>query len=500
VPCDLCAQPCPRPDLNTPIKKFLSNIGLVVLLNLLIKPIWVLTEMEVQDVVGHDDWGMYAAALSFGFLFLTLADLGINYYATKALASAPDQLRDMFPQLISVKLILLIAYPLLMYGAAMALGYEPRQLSLLFWLCLVQAGAQFMEFFRANFRAMQRFGLDAWLSVFDRVLLLALVAGLFATTLTIETFVYARLAAVGLSVLVFYGLLTRLYGWLRPRFRWGMVRELVRFSLPFAAITMLSSIHDKVDQVMLERMAGDLPTGLYAAAYRWLEAFSMYLWTILPLFFARFAYLVQRPADQQRLFHLGQLITGLPLTFLCVFGFFFGDKLLFLYDHSTATELATILTCLQILLVALLINGNLAVFSTLLAATGHERFINRLLVLSISINVLLNLWLIPSYGAVACAWSTVASFLAMGLGYVWYVQRRTAVAVPWRAMGLQILAGGLLGGCFAGLDALGLPWWATTLVAGTCYALLIVGLRLIRLSDLKAGLNAPANDFPANDG
>lgn len=480
------ARPFTR-DLSA-IKRFLSNIGLVVLLNLLIKPIWVLTEMEVQDVVGHDAWGMYAAALSFGFLFLTLADLGINYYAAKVLAGAPDRLRDYFPQLVSVKLILLLVYPALMYAVALALGYEPTQLWLLLLLCLVQAGAQFMEFFRANFRALQRFRLDALLSVFDRVLLLGLVGLLFVTGLTIQSFVYARLLAVGLSALVFYGLLIRLYGWLRPRFRWTVVRELVSFSLPFAAITMLSSIHDKVDQVMLERLVGDVPTGLYAAAYRWLEAFSMYLWTVLPLFFARFAYVQREPAEQQRLLHLGQLVTGLPLTFVCAFGVFFGDKLLFLYDRSSPAELATMLACLQALFVALLINGNLAVFSTLLSATGHERFVNRVLVVSIALNVLLNALLIPSFGAVACAWATVASFLLTGSGYLLYVHWRMPVAVPWRAMGLQGLAGALLGGSFWGLNALGLPWWATTLLAGLGYAGLVLGLRLVSWAELKAGL------------
>jgi len=466
----------------------------VVLLNLLIKPIWVLTEMEVQDVVGHDAWGMYAAALSFGFLFLTLADLGINYYATKFLASEPEQLREVFPQLISVKLLLLLVYPLLMYGAGAALGYERAQLHLLWLLCLVQAGAQFMEFFRANFRAMQRFRLDAWLSVLDRLLLLGLVALLFATTLTIETFVYARLAAIGLTVLIFYSLLTRLYGWLRPRFRWNLVRDLVRLSLPFAAMTMLSSIHDKIDQVMLERLAGDLPTGLYAAAYRWLDAFSMYLWTVLPIFFARFAFLMKEPQQQQRLFHWGQLITGLPLTFICVFGFFFGEKLLFLYDRSTPEELSIILSCLQALLVALLINGNLAVFGTLLTATGHERFVNWLMGFSIALNVLLNFLLVPSYGAVACAWSTVGSFILMGVGYVGYVHLRLAVAVPWRPLTLQLLAGGLLTGCFWALDAAGLPWWSTTLLAGGLYAALVFGLKLIRVSELREGLSVKGGD------
>ncbi len=461
-------------------------------LNLLVKPIWVLTEMEVQDVVGHQAWGMYAAAMSFGFLFLTLADLGINYYATKSLAAAPEQLRAQFPQLISVKLVLLLVYPLLMYGAGWSLGYEAQQLYLLVLLSLVQAGAQLMEFFRANFRALQRFGWDALLSITDRLLLLGLVLGLLATGLSIEQFVYARLLAIGLSVVLFYALLTRLHGWLRPRFSWRLVRQLVRGSLPFAAMTMLYSIHDKVDQVMLERMAGDVPTGLYAAAYRWLDALSMYLWMVLPMFFARFAHHQRDGAEQQKLLKLGQLITGLPLTFVCVAGWFGAEELFFLYDQSTAAaELAVMTACLRALFVALLINGHLAVFSTLLTSTGHERFVNRLIGLSIALNVLLNALLIPAHGAVACAWATVASFALSGVGYLAYIHGRLPVAVPWAQLGRQALAAALLVGSWWGLEHWGWPWWQQVLLAGPLFLAGTAALRLWHPARLRAGLRPP---------
>lgn len=459
----------------------------MVALNLLIKPIWVLTEMEVQDMVGHGAWGTYAAALSLGFLFLALADLGINYYATKQLAADAGVLQAQFPQLMALKLILLLLYPPLMYGLGAALGYEPAQRELLFWLCLVQGGAQLMEFFRANFRALQRFGLDALLSVFDRVVLLGLVVGLFLTHLTIENFVYARLAAVGLSVLFFYGVLTYLYGWLRPRLHRPTAWKLLRGSLPFAAMVVLYSVHDKVDQVMLERMAGDVPTGLYAAAYRWLDAFSMYLWIILPMFFARFAHYPDQWAEQEKLLRLGQLVTGIPLTFVAIFFWFWGEKLFFLYDQSTSpAELEVMVSSLQGLGVALFLNGNLAVFSTLLTSTGHERYVNRIIGGSIVLNILLNLWLIPILGALACAWTTVASFALGGGGYLWYIQRRLPVGIPWRSLGRLLLSAVVLVITFAALPITDLPWWGQTLLAGGVYLGTLLGLQVVRITDMQA--------------
>ncbi|MEL7064260.1 MAG: oligosaccharide flippase family protein, partial [Bacteroidota bacterium] len=109
---------------------------MVVLLNLLVKPLWLLVEMEVQDQVGHAEWGLYAALLSFGFLFITLSDLGINQYATKMLAGDPGLMRSYFPNLLSFKFFLTLLYPVIMGVVAWLLGYPEQHIYFLVLLCL----------------------------------------------------------------------------------------------------------------------------------------------------------------------------------------------------------------------------------------------------------------------------------------------------------------------------------------------------------------------------
>ncbi|MEO0585637.1 MAG: oligosaccharide flippase family protein, partial [Bacteroidota bacterium] len=160
------------------------------------KPLWLLVEMEVQDQVGHADWGLYAALLSFGFLFITLSDLGINQYATKMLAGDPGLMRSYFPNLLSFKFFLTLLYPVIMGVLAWSLGYPEQHIYFLVLLCLVHSGGQLMNFFRANFQAMQRFSLDGFLSVFDRIILLLITIYLFYTQLDISRFIYARVVTV----------------------------------------------------------------------------------------------------------------------------------------------------------------------------------------------------------------------------------------------------------------------------------------------------------------
>ncbi|MFK7970711.1 MAG: oligosaccharide flippase family protein, partial [Bacteroidia bacterium] len=291
-------------------------MSLAVLLNVLIKPIWVVTEMAVHNAVGNEAWGLYAALLSFAFLFIVLSDLGINQYLTKTLASEPDRLQELYPSLLGLKLVLLALYPLIMAGAGWLIGYRGMSLVWLSALSFMWGLHQLGAYFRANFQALQRFRLDSFASILDRVVLLALVGVLFATGVSVEGFIGMRLLGAGITAGILFWALQRIYGWIAPKMNTADWQRLAKLSLPFALITILNSIHDKIDQVMLERMIGSTETGLYAAAYRIMDMFNMYLWTTQAIIMARFAFHIKSPAEQGKVMRFGQVIVAWPMLFV----------------------------------------------------------------------------------------------------------------------------------------------------------------------------------------
>lgn len=448
----------------------------MVLLNLVVKPAWLLTENIVQDQVGHDDFGTYSALLSFGFLFLIFSDLGINQYATRSLASQPELMKSYFPNLLSFKVIITFLYPLLMVGGGWLIGYRGHELSLLLLVSVIHGGIQLIDYFRANFRAMQRFKIDGLASVMDRAVLLLLVWVLIYQGITIEKFVYARLISVGLTLIVAYLVIVKLYGWLRPRLNIDKLKELLRMSFPLALVMVLYSVHTKVDQVMLERISGSEEAGLYVGAYRWVDAITMYLWTVLPIFYARFALYIKDISKQNLLLKYGQILTALPMIFACLFVWFYGEKLLFLFGNSTEAEIRVMSLSMRILFIAVLLDGFFAIFSTLLTSTGHEGFVNRRLIFAIVLNIVLNAIFIPQYGAVASAWATAASYLFMSFSYGTYVWQKMPVVVPMKQMGALLFTGLVCGLAFYLLGQTALPWYGVSLISGLL--LLICGLLL----------------------
>jgi hypothetical protein len=70
---------------------------------------------------------------------------------------------------------------------------------------------------------------------------------------------------------------------------------LLRRLMPYTLLVLVSGLNERINQVLIERLSGPYENGLYLGAYRWFGASLMYLWIVLPIFYARFASLGHRP-------------------------------------------------------------------------------------------------------------------------------------------------------------------------------------------------------------
>lgn len=448
-----------------------------MVLNLLIKPAWLFTELLVQDRISHEKYGVYAALFSLSFLFIHLADSGINVFVTKELAQHRGRLKELFANTFFFKLLALLVYPLFVVGVGYLLGYRGEHLWFLYLLALIQAILQGLLFLRANFQAFQMFRIDALASVTDKIILLALVFILFFTGITLPLYIYALLASAALTFAIYYFALLRIHGWIKPVIDVRVLKRVLTGSFPFALVGVLYAVNERIDMVMLERLggaAGERNAGLYAAAYRWLDAFMMYLWTILPVFFAKFAAHREQPEEQQKIFNFAQLLTFVPLLFVCGFVLFYGDKLFWMFRHSTQGELATMTHTLKVLFLTAVVQGLFAVYGTYLNATGHEKKVSYMIVACIVLNVILNRIFIPSYGPVAAAWATLASTALIAVLYMWYVQGNTRLKIPVNLLiHLAVMTGGFMV-LFYLLYLMSIPWYIASVIAGAALGGMVI--------------------------
>ena len=458
------------------------------MLNLLVKPGWVLLENQVQNRLGHATFGLIAACSSLAVVVAVVADLGLTQFTVRRLAFESAFASSQFPTLLPLRGLLTLASGGALLAVGWAVGYRGAQLGVLAGVGGALLLTQYGQFLRAPVQARQHFNTDALLSVLEKLLALGLVLGLlFGSQLGLRTYVGARLAAAAFTAVLFMGLLRRLFGPLPHRWpRRRAAGELLRGSLPFAFIALLYGINERVDMVLLERLASAREAGYYAGAYRWLDAAMMYAWTVLPLFFAKFSYAADRPRELRQLLWFGQRVVAVPMLLLVAFGLFRGEVLFWQFSDSTGPEVVRMVLCLKILLLNMLVHAFFAIYSTVLTATHHQRAVSWLVAVSIVLNIALNLWLLPHYGAVAAAGNTLASALLVSGGYVWLVRREMGVAVPWHFLARLVLAFGLLcGGWWLARAYLALPWWLETGLMSAFFALLLPLTGLVRLREVR---------------
>ncbi|WP_151089004.1 oligosaccharide flippase family protein [Hymenobacter baengnokdamensis] len=441
----------------------------------------------MQDRLGHTAFGLVAACSALAIVVATVADLGLTQFTVQRLAAEPGFADSQFPTLLPMRGLLTLLALLALLAVGWGLGYRGSQLYL---LAAVGAGlllTQYGQFLRAPVQARQHFNTDAVLSVLEKLLALGLVVGLLlGGQLGLGSYVGARLAAAAFTAVLFMGLLRRLFGRLPHRWpRWRPAGQLLRGSMPFAFIALLYGVNERVDMVLLERLSSAREAGYYAGAYRWLDAIMMYAWTVLPLFFARFAHAAARPRELRQLLWLGQRVVAIPLLLLVAFVLFRGEVLFWQFGHSTGPELARMVLCLKILFLNVLVHAFFAIYSTLLTSTRHQQAVSWLVALSIGLNLTLNLLLLPRYGAIAAAINTLLSVLLVSGGYVWLVSQRMRVRVPWHLMAQLALAFGLLcGSWYLVRTQLTLVWWLETGLMGVFFAGLLPLTGLVKLREL----------------
>ncbi len=444
-------------------QKFLPNLLFLLFVNVLVKPFWLLgVDREVQNTVGAEEYGTYFALLNFAFLFQMLLDFGIDNYNNRHLAQHEDLLKNYLPNILLLKLGLALSYVALLAGAALVIGYSSEQLYLLSWLGLNLVLISFIKYFRSNISALHYFKIDSLLSALDKVLMIAVIGYLLwfsGSEITIKQFVIGQSAAYGITSLV--GLIASmiLSKGLQFNFSSDTIKEVVKGSWPYALGFFLMSVFNKVDAVMIERMLpnGAEEAGVYASAYRLLDALNMVGFLFAGLLLPLFARMLKQGEAVGPLVDLAfKTIFAIGLI-ICITSTFFRVPIMEVLYVSTNEHSATVF---GILILSFLSVGSWYVFGTLLSANNNLRQLNMLFAICMVLNVVLNYLLIPKYQSVGAAIATLLTQTIVLVAEIVMSKRYLKVNISLSTAGslLALLIFVLLGNLFLS-DVFSLWYW-----------------------------------------
>tara|TARA_B110000305_G_scaffold43790_1_gene46022 strand:+ start:1970 stop:3433 length:1464 start_codon:yes stop_codon:yes gene_type:complete len=396
-------------------KKFLSNLILVLVLNIVIKPFYILgIDAEILKITEQNSpgsYGTYFSLLSLAFIFNIILDMGVNNFNTRNIAQNNQLLQKHFSKIFSLKLILSIFYISVLFIVGLIFNFSFQEMKWLIIIGFNQILVALILFIRSNMSALLLFKKDSVLSVTDRLILI-FFCGYFIwsigddSIITIDFFILSQTIAYLITLIAGFLLLVKHSKF--PKLKWDQLffKMIVKKSLPYALLIFLMSVYYYSDVVMVERIRGNIEVANYAHGYRFFMAFNMLGYLFAGLLLPIFSKLIKEKKSVVPVSWLSFKLIYFFALIICVTVWTYKVEIIhWRYEINGSLLLHSSETFGWLIISFIGVSCNY-IFGTLLTAKGSMKQLNILAVFGILINISLNLLLIPDKGSSGAAFAS----------------------------------------------------------------------------------------------
>jgi len=381
--------------------------------------IGMLLTFTLGRVLGPKAFGVYSFVLSLASLYFILQEGGFTTLIFREGTAASPELGHHKDRILSIALGHLLLTTLGGFFLSLSLPISDRYSLCVAILCF--AGVALSNFISAVLKAQNRFAIEGLWRIFLRTC--TALCMFFVLFLGIRN-PFFLFGAWGLGLLAAFSLPYARRMWQKPSFHFSL--DIYSPSLSFLVIGAATTIYFKVDIILLRYLGIETAwVGYYSAAYRLLEGMVLLVTPVAHLCFRQLR--LHRLDGQyfKRMFILmlgGMSILGLLIV---ITGLYFGSYFIHIAYGQSYTPAIPLF---KWLLVAVFFIFPNYILTQSAIAINREGYYALMAVCAAILNVGLNLWLIPQYGAVGAAWATIATecFLGLGLGLFflrWYRQK-----------------------------------------------------------------------------
>ncbi|MBF2014769.1 MAG: flippase [Rivularia sp. T60_A2020_040] len=399
------------------LRAIIANTGWLFADRILRMGVALFVGVWVARYLGAKQFGVFNYAMAFVALFNPISTLGLNAILIRNIVNDSSNKE----QLLGTTFWLKIFGGVISLSLAVGCAFLFRSDSLTIWLVLILATGGFFESFDTidllfQSQVQSKYTVVAKNTAF--ILVTLLQVSLITMQAPLIAFAWAKLTELGLAAI---GLMIayKVKGYSIKLWRWSfsLAKNLLKESWPLILSGLTIMVYMKIDQIMLGKMVGDQAVGIYSAATRISE-----VWYFIPTAICSSVnpsiYAAKEKSEKLYYHRIGQLlrlmnllsiIVAVPMTFLSgtIITMLFGN------DYGEAGSILSIHVW-----ASLFVFMGVAT-SSWFVAEGLTHLSFRRTLMGAIINVVLNFFLIPVYGGVGAAITTVisqafASFVSNG--------------------------------------------------------------------------------------
>jgi len=390
------------------LKRVLKNTSWLFFDNILRMGVGLIVGVWLARYLGPGKYGQLNYSLAFVAVFSSLANLGLNNIVIRNVVNDPTLKNE----ILGTTFVLKLFGGLLAFGITVASIFllHPDDTSTNVIVAIIAAGLLFQAFDAIDLWYQSQ--IQSKIPVIARTMVIVTVNMIKIVLIVLKApliaFVWASLAEI---VLGSAGLLTafkingqHLRSWFATS---SMAKKLIKDSWPLTVASLSGMVYLRIDQVMLGEMKGNEEVGIYSVAVRLAE-----VWYFIPMAIVSSVLpgIVEAKAVSEQLFYdrlqrfynimafIGYLI-ALPMTFFAGW----------LVNYLFGPEYARAGSMLMVLIWAgIFVNIGVA-RSAFLTSMNWTRAYLMTEVMGCTVNIVLNLALIPRYGGMG---AVIASCVA----------------------------------------------------------------------------------------
>lgn len=432
------------------------------MLNLVIKPVWLLLiDRMAQNLLG-EVYGEYYLILNLTLITNIFLDLGIQNFNNSSIAADQNFFKRNFKGIFILKALLASLYVLVVAIIGFRSGMPHM---LLFILIGNQVLTTFILYLRTNINGLHNYVTDSLLSVSDKFFAILFCLGFyFSGQISIVHFVMAQFMASCITFAT--ALFINLRKWKQMPDSAGMetgdnLKQLIRQSLPYALLFTLMNFYTRMDVSMMNWLLPDAVyhAGLYAQSFRLLDAAAMFAMLFAGLLLPMFARMISEKADVRPLANLAATMLLIISLTAAMASWLFGEKLLSaMYQYENEQILYEALPVFRNIMFAFVPMSMTFVFSTLLTAKKDIWFMNVFALAAFVCNFTINYFLIPEYKSLGASIGSLSTQSLFAILCLWRCFRLFGFKMPWLETGKYLVLLIMLTGLYFLIKAMGNIW------------------------------------------
>jgi O-antigen/teichoic acid export membrane protein len=386
------------------VNRIVKNTGILFLFNILSKFFGFLYVMYMARYLGTEGFGIISFSLAFTGMFNIFLDMGTYSLMIREVARNTSLTEKYVGNSISIKFVLSLLTLILMSACIFLMGYPIETIYIVYIFFIYSIFSAYNNIFYSVYQAHEKmtyFGLGSSMGSF--LILLGTILGIYSNK-SLYYFAYVFLCS-NIVVFIYNLLVTNLkFTKIKLDADFSFWRDFLKEAWPFALSGVFVTIYFWIDSVMISYFIDETSVGLYNAAYRLVYVLlfipAVYFSTIYPILSRLY-----KNSD------IVKTIYGRSLKYFAILGMLMGtiitlssEKIIYLVYGSEFLESAG---SLKILIWAT--SFSFLAHSTLytLNSINKQIIYTKITAISMFLNVILNILIIPKYGYIGASLTTL---------------------------------------------------------------------------------------------